>query len=394
MEDVAVIGGGIVGLACAAALVERRPGCRVVVLDKEPAIATHQTGRNSGVVHSGIYYRPGSLKARLCLEGNARLAAFCAEHGIAHAVTGKLIVATDEAEVGRLDVLAERAAAHGIAVDRLGPAGMRDHEPHVAGVAGLWVRSTGICDFPAVAAACAKQVVAAGGVIRTGTTVTGVRDALGHYVLDTDGDPVQARSVVNCAGLHADRVARRSGVDPPARIVPFRGEYFELTPPRRSLVRGLIYPVPDPSFPFLGVHFTRMVDGSVHAGPNAVLAFAREGYRRRDVARADLVDTLGYRGFWALARRHWRTGSMEMARSASKRLFLRSLRRLVPDVGLDDLIPAAAGVRAQALTVTGALVDDFLIVGRDRMVHVLNAPSPAATSSLAIGHHVAGLVEW
>ena len=388
-HDVAVVGGGIVGLAAALACVQRRPGSSVIVLDKEQHVAGHQTGNNSGVIHSGIYYKPGSLKARFCIEGNAEMVAFCQANDIAHEICGKVIVATHASEIDRLDALYERALAHGIAVERLGPAGIAEHEPHVVGIAGLWINSTGIVDYTAVSQAYARLIAEAGGEVRLGARVTGVgRSGNDHVVSATTGD-IRARFLVNCAGLHSDRTVTMAGATPPAKIVPFRGEYYELAPAARWLVKGLVYPVPDPEFPFLGVHFTRMIDGSVHAGPNAVLALRREGYRKRDISLRDAADTLGYGGFWKLARKHAGSGAKEIARSFSKHLFLRSLQRLIPDVTRADLVPAHAGVRAQALSADGSLVDDFLFVDSPAALHVCNAPSPAATSSLPIGRAIA-----
>ncbi len=389
MFDVAIIGGGIVGLATALAVTDRQRGASVVVLEKEHGLAHHQTGNNSGVLHSGIYYAPGSLKAQYCRDGRAGLVRFCEEHAIAHEITGKVIVATDAEEIPRLDTLHERALAHGLTVERLGPDGVRQHEPNVSAIAGLYLPATGIADYSAVVATFANLVSARGGEVRLRTRVTGLQRSSGYVTVATSAGAVTARHVVNCAGLHSDRVARLAGNDPGARIVPFRGEYFELTPEARHLVKGLIYPVPNPEFPFLGVHFTRMVDGSVHAGPNAVLALKREGYRKRDISLRDTFETITYPGFLRLARRNFGDGMQEVARSFSKRLFLRSLQRLIPAVALDDLVPTHAGVRAQALTPSGGLVDDFLIVNGERMTHVCNAPSPAATASLEIGRAIA-----
>lgn len=387
--DVAVIGGGIVGLASASALAERWPSLRVVVLEKEQSLGLHQTGRNSGVVHSGIYYKPGSFKARLCRTGNEAMVRFCGEHGVPYQRCGKLIVASDEAELVRLGALRERAIASEIPVSVVSRAGLAEREPSVVGVGGLWVPSTGITDYTAVLHALARITEQHDGRIMLGAEVVGFGHRNGEHVLDTTQGTVRARYLVNCAGLQSDRVAVLAGVQLSARIVPFRGEYFELAPSRRSLVRGLVYPVPDPNFPFLGVHFTRMIDGSVHAGPNAVLALAREGYRKTDISMRDVADVVSFPGFWRLARRHAGSGLAEMARSVSKRLFLRSLRRLIPELELDDLVPTHAGVRAQLLERSGALVDDFLIVKGDNALHVCNAPSPAATSSLEIGRQIA-----
>ncbi len=330
--DIAVVGGGIVGLATALALLDRHPGARVVVLEKEDRVAAHQSGRNSGVIHSGIYYPPGSRKARYALEGGRELPAFCDRYGIRHEVCGKLIVATEQRELPLLAALEERGRGHGIPVRRLGPAEIHDVEPHCAGLAALHVPTTGIVDFPAVAAVCARLVTERGGEVRLGTRVTGVEHRARTTVLATSYGDVEARFVVNCGGLFADRLARLDGVEPESRIVPFRGEYYALVPERRFLVRNLIYPVPDPVFPFLGVHFTRGVDGSVHCGPNAVLALAREGYTWGVMRPRDLWDTVSYPGFWRLAARHWLAGTREVVRSFSTPAFTTSLRRLVPEV--------------------------------------------------------------
>ncbi|WP_412030233.1 L-2-hydroxyglutarate oxidase [Deinococcus yunweiensis] len=390
--DFAVIGGGIVGLASAHALQTRFPGASVLVLDKEAGPARHQTGRNSGVIHAGVYYAPGSLKARLCHAGNRSMVAFCQEHGIAHEICGKVIVATRPEEVAALDRLETRARDNGLAVTRLDAAGVREHEPHVQAVAGLYVPTTGIVSYRRVSEVLAGLIAAGGGEVRYGAEVTALRRDAGGHVLDTLGGPVHARFLVNCGGLHSDRLARKAGADPQSQIVPFRGEYYELRPERRSLVRGLIYPVPNPDFPFLGVHFTRMIDGSVHAGPNAVLAFAREGYHKTTVNLRDLGESLRYPGFQRLARRNLREGAREMWRSVSKAAFVRSLQALIPEVTEDDVVPSEAGVRAQALTPQGALVDDFLFVESPGALHVCNAPSPAATASLEIGRLIAARV--
>ena len=386
--DYAVVGGGIVGLSIASALGRRRPDARIVVLEKENAWATHQTGNNSGVIHSGIYYKPGSLKAELCRAGARSMVEFCREHGIAHRVTGKVIVATKPEEVPRLDALWVRGLANEVPVRRLSPEEVREHEPHVSSVAGLHVASTGIVDYKAVCRAHAGLVQAQGGELRLGVTVTGVRPGASGSVVLTDAGEVEAKVVVNCAGLHSDRVARAAGVNPEAQIVPFRGEYYELRPEARHLVNTLVYPVPNPEFPFLGVHFTKMIDGSVHAGPNAVPALKREGYTWRDVDRRDVAEVLRYPGFWKLARKHWDEGAKEIWRSLNKKAFVRSLQALVPEVTADDVVPTHAGVRAQALRADGALVDDFLVVRGPGSVHVCNAPSPAATSSLEIAKAV------
>ena len=390
-HDVVVVGGGIVGLSTAMAIVQRWPGTRVTLLEKEQHVAGHQTGHNSGVIHSGIYYKPGSLKATLCTAGNQAMVEFCRAHGIEFDVCGKVIVATQTEELAALERLYERGIANGLQVERLGPDGLRDHEPNVAGLAGLHVPSTGIVDYVAVAHTYARLLAEAGGEVHLGTTVLSITESSEGFVVGTDSDDldeVRARFLVNCAGLHSDRVARLAGTDPGAQIVPFRGEYFELVPHRRHLVKNLIYPVPDPEFPFLGVHYTRMIDGSVHAGPNAVPGLAREGYRKRDINLRDVREIVGYPGFWRLARKHRKAGLAEIHRSISKKQFLRSLQRLIPEVQEQDITPTHAGVRAQALARDGSLIDDFLLVPARKALHVCNAPSPAATASLEIGRAI------
>ncbi|MEV6331384.1 L-2-hydroxyglutarate oxidase [Streptomyces sp. NPDC051909] len=384
--DVLVIGGGIVGLSTAYAITRAAPGTRVTVLEKEHAPARHQTGRNSGVIHSGIYYRPGSLKARFAVEGAAEMVKFCAEYGIPHEVTGKLIVATGREELPRLHALVQRGRENGIPVRELGPAQITEYEPRVRGLAAIHVGTTGIVDYGQVAA---KLAEASGARILYGSPVAQVdRRPWGVAVRTAAGRVVRGRVLVNCAGLHCDRVARLAGDDPEMRIVPFRGEYYELTDP--SLVRGLVYPVPDPAFPFLGVHLTRGIDGGVHVGPNAVPALAREGYGWSVVRPRDLAGTLAWPGSWAIAREHWRYGAGELHRSLSKRAFTEAVRRMLPLVEERDLRRTTPGVRAQAVLKDGTLVDDFLIRESTRTVHVLNAPSPAATASLPIGREVAG----
>lgn len=384
--DVLVVGGGIVGLSTAYAITRAAPGTRVTVLEKEPGPARHQTGRNSGVIHSGIYYKPGSLKARFAVRGAAEMVKFCAEYGIAHAVTGKLIVATDRDELPRLHALVQRGRENGIAVRELGASQIAEYEPEVRGLAAIQVGTTGICDFVGVARQLAE---ASGAEIRYGAQVVQVdrRPSLGVAVRTADGDVVRARVLVNCAGLYCDEVARLTGDDPEVRIVPFRGEYYELARP--ELVKGLVYPVPDPAFPFLGVHLTRGIDGGVHVGPNAVPALAREGYGWGVVRPRELAGTLAWPGSWRIARRHWRYGAGELRRSVSKGAFVDAVRRLLPAVEERDLVRTEPGVRAQAVLRDGTLVDDFLIREGARTVHVLNAPSPAATASLPIGREVA-----
>ncbi|MFF3797369.1 L-2-hydroxyglutarate oxidase [Streptomyces sp. NPDC002134] len=384
--DVLVVGGGIVGLSTAHAITRAAPGTRVTVLEKEPGPARHQTGRNSGVIHSGIYYRPGSLKARYAVRGAAEMIKFCAEYGIPHAVTGKLIVATDRAELPRLHALVQRGRENGIPVRELGPAQITEYEPEVRGLAAIHVRTTGVCDYTAVARQLGEASEAE---IRYGARVVRVdrRPDRGVAVLTSRGDVVRGRVLVNCAGLYCDEVARLAGDEPEVRIVPFRGEYYELARP--SLVRGLVYPVPDPAFPFLGVHLTRGIDGEVHVGPNAVPALAREGYDWGVVRPREAAATAAWPGVWRMGRRHWRYGVGELRRSVSKGAFVDAVRRLLPAVEEADLVPAPAGVRAQAVLRDGTLVDDFLIRETPRTIHVLNAPSPAATASLPIGREVA-----
>ncbi|WP_043265015.1 L-2-hydroxyglutarate oxidase [Streptomyces sp. CT34] len=388
--DVLVIGAGIVGLSTAHALTRAVPGIRVVVLEKEPGPARHQTGRNSGVIHSGIYYPPGSLKARFALQGSAEMVKFCAEHDIAHEVTGKLIVATDRSELPRLHGLIQRGREHGLPVRELGPAQIAAYEPEVRGLAAIHVGTTGVCDFGAVARQLGRLAQEDGARIAYGEDVTTIGRRPGRVAVRTAAGTVyRARALVNCAGLHCDRIARLAGDAPGMRIVPFRGEYFTLAPERAALVRGLVYPVPDPAFPFLGVHLTRGIDGAVHIGPNAVPALAREGYDWRTVRPADLTGTLTYPGAWRIARRHWRYGAGELRRSLSRRAFTDTVRRLLPAAREEDLLPSPAGVRAQAVLPDGTLVDDFLFAETPGMIHVLNAPSPAATASLPIGREVA-----
>jgi (S)-2-hydroxyglutarate dehydrogenase len=387
--DFVVVGGGIVGLSTAKALLERHPGARLAVLEKEGSWARHQTGHNSGVIHSGIYYKPGSLKARFCREGARALVEFCEERGIEYEICGKVIVATEPRELPLLEALRERGLKNGLAIEQLDPEGLREAEPHASGLAALLVPSTGIVDYKRVAAEFAAVVEEKGGALRTGVEVHAVAERGAAVEVRTNRGAIRARTLVNCAGLHSDRVARLCGVDPGTRIVPFRGEYYELRPEKRYLVNNLIYPVPNPDFPFLGVHFTRSVEGTVEAGPNAVLGLAREGYKKTDFDFRDFVEELTYPALWRLARANWRTGAREIYRSFSKKAFVRGLKKLVPEVEEEDILPAVAGVRAQALTQEGKLVDDFLIAEGKDSVHVLNAPSPAATASIPIGEEIA-----
>jgi len=392
--DVAVIGGGIVGLATAYRLLESRPNLRLVLLEKEGDVALHQSGHNSGVVHAGLYYPAGSRKARMCREGKAALEAFCDDHGIPLERCGKLVVATTRDEVAGLDALTARAEANGVpGLERVGPGRIAEIEPHVEGVAGLYSPTTGIVDFGRVARAYADEVRARGGVILLRWRVDSIQRWTGgpgdEFVLRGRADDIRARAVIACAGLWSDRVAAMTGDAGTQRIVPFRGDYMVLRPGARHLVRALVYPINDPRFPFLGIHLTRRVDGEVWAGPNAVPAFAREGYRLGDVAPRELASTVGYRGFLRMAARYWRSGAAEMWRDVSRPAFTEAVRRYVPELRDEDLLPGPSGVRAQSVRLDGSMVDDFSIGGSGRIIHVRNAPSPAATASLAIGRELA-----
>ena len=386
--NTAIIGGGIVGLATAYHLAKTYPERSVVVLEKEARVAAHQTGRNSGVIHSGIYYTPGSLKAQNCREGKRRLQRFCSERGVDYEMCGKVIVAADESEIPGLREIERKGQANEIECERIGPECLAEIEPHVRGVEALRVPNAGIVDYTGMAEALADAVRERGHEVRTAAGVTGMDVRSGGVVLQTEAGPVEADHVVNCAGLYADRLAAMSGAEPDVQVVPFRGEYYELTPEARRLCNGLIYPVPDPAFPFLGVHFTKTITGGVECGPSAVLAFAREGYLFGDVHWRELAEILSFPGFWRLAARHWQKGLLEIAQSLSTRYYLRALRHLIPGIERGDLRPAASGVRAQALTRSGELVDDFLITETERVVNVLNAASPAATAALAVGEHI------
>lgn len=392
--DVAIVGGGIVGLATAFAIQRARPDLRLAVLDKEPRTGMHQSGHNSGVIHSGVYYRPGSLKARLCTEGNRAMVAFCQEHAVPYEMCGKVIVAVDEDEVPRLADIEQRGRANGVlGLRRITSAELREIEPNVQGCAALHVASTGIVDYRRVVAALERLLVQRGAEMHCNCEVLGSESGSGGLRIRTSRGELSAGFLVNCAGLYADVVAERCGAVPEVRIVPFRGEYFKLRPERRDLVRGLVYPVPDPRFPFLGVHFTRRIGGEVEAGPNAVLAWAREGYGKTQWNLAELSQTLSYVGFRRMASRYWRSGLYEYYRSWNRAVFVRDLRRLVPTVGVQDLVAGGCGVRAQAIDREGRLAEDFVVANTERSVHVLNAPSPAATASLAIGLHVAAVLE-
>jgi len=407
--DFVVIGGGIVGLATALSLTQRFPGQHIAVIEKEANVAAHQTGHNSGVIHSGIYYKPGSLKAQLCVGGAQRMYQFCADHGIATQRIGKVIVATREDELPRLNTLFERGSANGVpGLRRINQSELREIEPHAAGIAGIHSPNTGIVDYKQVCQQMRLLLEQRGARVMTGTKVVGVEEIgeeirckleTGDGGRKTDGShfrppsSVIARHLINCGGLQSDLIAQMSGAQPDVRIVPFRGEYFFIKPNRHDLVRGLIYPVPDPNFPFLGVHFTRTVHGEVEAGPNAVFAVAREGYRMGDINLRELWGSLSFPGFRKVAQKWWRVGGYEIYRSLNKAEFVRSLQKLVPDIRSEDIVRGGAGVRAQAVAVDGALVDDFKIIKQGCLLHVLNAPSPAATASLAIGDYIAGEIE-
>ncbi len=389
MYDFAIIGGGIVGLSTGMALGKRYPNARIIVLEKESSWAFHQTGNNSGVIHSGVYYKPGSFKAKFCRDGAQSMVDFCQEHNLPYEVCGKVIVATEEKELPLLENLYQRGLENGIKVARITAEEVKEIEPHVSCLAGVRVFSTGITDYKQVCYKYAELIEQQGGELRLNTKVLKIVNTPESKVLETTQGTFEAQVIINCAGLYSDRVAKMSTVDPEAKIVPFRGEYYELVPEKRYLVNTLIYPVPNPAFPFLGVHFTKMIDGSVHAGPNAVLSLKREGYTKTDFDLRDFMEVMTYPGFWKLASKFADEGIKEMVRSFSKAVFVQSLQRLIPAVQMDDVIPTHAGVRAQALKADGNLVDDFLIVQGEHSVHVCNAPSPAATSSLEIGKAVA-----
>ncbi|MEZ5775110.1 MAG: L-2-hydroxyglutarate oxidase [Hyphomicrobiaceae bacterium] len=389
MYDFGIVGGGIVGLATALSLIELRPGARLVLIEKENRLAAHQTGHNSGVIHAGIYYQPGSLKAELCRKGAAATKEFCAAHGIRHEVCGKLIVATDDAELARMKALVGRASDNRIDIDVLDAAELRRLEPAITGKGAILVPSTGIADYPAICRVMGELVEKAGGEIVLGEAVTAIRETGDAVAIETSARRISARRLVCCGGLQSDRLARMAGLATDFRIVPFRGEYYRLPAHRNDVVRHLIYPVPDPALPFLGIHLTRMVDGGVTVGPNAVLGFAREGYGKGSLDIADALATFGHRGFWRLAAAHWRSGIVEMGNSLSRRRYLEACRKYCPDLTLADLQPEEAGIRAQAVTSDGTMVHDFLFAETARMLHVCNAPSPAATSALPIGRMIA-----
>jgi L-2-hydroxyglutarate oxidase LhgO len=392
--DIVIVGGGIVGLSTALHLTRSFPKLRLRLLEKEARVASHQSGHNSGVIHSGIYYKPGSLKARLCVEGADAMVAFCREHNLPYRITGKVIVATNDAEVPRLQSLMQRGQANGIpSLRMLQREELREIEPHCGGLAWLLVPNTGITDYQRVCEKYAELITAQGGQIRTVTEVTGIVRNSKECTLETTQGEFHTRYLINCAGLYSDRVSRMANQKPAVQIVPFRGEYYDLAPAREHLVRSLIYPVPDPQFPFLGVHFTQRIAGGVDAGPNAVLAFKREGYRRIDFNFRDTAATLSYSGFWRMAAKHWQNGAVEVYRSLSKSAFVRSLQNLVPEIQHSDVVADGSGVRAQAVGPDGSLVDDFQFVCLENIVHVWNVPSPAATASLPIGREIARLAQ-
>ncbi|MEY4394710.1 MAG: L-2-hydroxyglutarate oxidase LhgO [Planctomycetota bacterium] len=386
-----IVGGGIVGLATAMHLAKTNQG-KVIVIETEPDVARHQTGHNSGVIHSGLYYKPGSAKAKNCAEGREAMYQFCADHGIAHERCGKIVVATDNDEIPRMEELLRRGIANGLTgIRTLCQEELREHEPHVAGIKGLFVPQTGIVNYKDVSKVYQRLIAESGGEVQLGCKFLSCKTESGGLVIETTKGTIQANHLINCGGLHSDRIAKACGVEPGVQIVPFRGEYYELHKDKHYLVRNLIYPVPDPRLPFLGVHLTRMVHGGVEAGPNAVLAFRREGYKMWDFSIRDMIGLALSPGFWRMSAKFWKTGIGEFYRSLSKKAFLKALQRLMPELQMKDIYPAGAGVRAQAMAYDGKLVDDFHIVQKERMVHVLNAPSPAATASLAIGKTISEL---
>jgi (S)-2-hydroxyglutarate dehydrogenase len=388
--DVAVIGAGIVGLATALALTEIRPDLRLVVLEKEDRVAAHQTGNNSGVIHAGLYYKPGSLKAKMAVEGARRMVEFCQQQDLPYELCGKIVVALEEEELPRLQELYQRGTANGVpGLVEIRGEEIQEYEPRATGIAALWSPNTGIVDYLAVTRRYAEIVQQRGAELRLNTEVTDIQERPGDLVLETTQGALHSRAVVNCGGLHSDLIAKMTGDTHGLRIIPFRGEYYELEPASHGLVRGLIYPVPDPRFPFLGVHFTKRITGSVEAGPNAVLAFAREGYKKTDIDPVYMARLLTFRGFWIMGSRYWKTGLAEMYRSYNKRAFVRALQTLVPEIGADDVRRGGAGVRAQAMDSQGNLIDDFSFIEGPNAIHVLNAPSPAATASLVIGEAIA-----
>ncbi len=388
MYDFAIVGGGIVGLSTGMELTQRYPKAKILVLEKEDRWAVHQTGHNSGVIHSGIYYKPGSFKAKFAREGSRSMVEFCQKHGIEHDICGKVIVATKKVELPLLDNLFQRGLDNGLAIHKIGPEELKEIEPHVKGLAAIRVPMAGIVNYKQVSETYASIIASHGGELRLSTRVVKIVETSNGVEIETNKGSFRANYIINCAGLHSDRVARSGGMNTDMKIVPFRGEYYEIKPEKRYLVKHLIYPVPNPAFPFLGVHYTRMIGGHVEAGPNAVLAFKREGYRKTDFNLKDLSEVLAYPGFWKIAAKYWREGMEEYVRSFSKAAFVRSLQELIPEIQSEDLEPAPAGIRAQALKSDGTLVDDFHIISGKNSIHVCNAPSPAATASIQIGKAV------
>jgi (S)-2-hydroxyglutarate dehydrogenase len=396
LYDLTIIGGGIIGLATALKIGESYPRTRILILEKEAELARHQTGHNSGVIHSGLYYRPGSLKAQTCVSGRKELIEFCRENGVPFELCGKVVVATRADELPRLEELQRRGIANGLqGLKLIEPEELKEIEPYAFGIKGLWVPETGIIDYKKVAEAYAMKIRSAGGDIRTSQRVLGIVEAKNEIVLQTSGGDYRTRSLINCSGLYSDVVAKMMKSDgrEEHRIIPFRGEYYKIAPHRQHLVRNLIYPVPDPTFPFLGVHFTRMANGGVEAGPNAVFALAREGYRHSDVSLRELWQTISFKGFWAMTGKYWQTGFGELYRSLSKSAFVDALQVLLPEIKATDLIPGGSGVRAQAVSASGGLIDDFVIKQSHNTIHVLNAPSPGATASLAIGRQICAMAQ-
>ena len=390
--DLLIIGGGLIGLATAYRYLQQNPDAKLTLLEKEPVVGLHQSGRNSGVLHSGIYYKPGSHRAIMCRTGKAMMEAFCETHAIDYDLCGKVIVAKEESEIPAMERIYERGQANGVTCELIGQERLREIEPHVRGVRAIHVAEAGIADYPAVSRQLARLIVEMGGQVVCNALVTGLRESANEVVVQSSQGDFVAKRLISCAGLYSDRLAKMDGVQSKIQIVPFRGEYFQLKPHAERFCNGLIYPVPDARFPFLGVHFTKMIEGGVDCGPNAVLAFAREGYRKRDFNGRDLLEVLGYRGFQRLAFKYWGYGLGEMWRSFNKRAFVAALQGLIPEVSSADLDPHPAGVRATALTPAGEMYDDFAFAQTARTLHVINAPSPAATASLAIGAHIVGMI--
>lgn len=390
--DLIFIGGGILGTASALQLLQKK-NLRILLIEAEDSIARHQTGNNSGIIHSGLYYKPGSLKALNCTRGREMLYEFCQAHSIPFDKCGKIVVATDESEIPILRMLEERGIANGlVGIRRLTKDEIKEFEPYASGIEALYVPQTGIVDYVAVTNKYAKLIIKNGGEIKLNAKASSIKVNCNEIVVLTEDDEFKAKYLVNCAGLYSDKVAQMSGINPDVKIIPFRGEYYELKKEKQHLVKNLIYPVPDPQFPFLGVHFTRMIHGGVEAGPNAVLAFKRTGYRKTDFDLSQIAEMLFYSGFWKMAKKHYRMGIKEFRRSLSKKLFVKSLQKLIPDLTEDDIVPGGSGVRAQALDRDGNLLDDFRIIQTDKMIHILNAPSPAATASLSIGHTISDMI--